>query len=367
MKKRSVESDGLVSVIIPVFNVAEFVSETLDSVTNQTYNNLEIIIIDDGSTDGSGEICEEYKRKDDRIIVVHQKNKGLSAARNTGLNMISGNAVAFLDSDDVYRPEFIEKTVEALIREKSDLIVCRYTIPFTNGRMKQDVKDKRYPSIDKGSYDRVGALQSLVEKKINNHVWNKLYRRSLWENIRFPVGHVFEDIDTTYRIIDQCERIYVIDEPLYLKRKHSGTITNTLTKKNIEEWLLARTHFESFVRKNTPGLFTEEQLDRFMQRKIYRLFDSYALCLGRNIDNELVLREYLRQELMNTRDEMKGCVSIHGKVIFQIISICPWLLRTVCQVYYATVRRLHTHRKHSGNILPHCFPPFSMTPEDDQF
>lgn len=113
---KDVENDILVSVIVPVYNVAPYLEDALNSVLDQTYEHLEIIIIDDGSTDGSGEICDEYRKRDNRIHVVHQENKGLSAARNAGLDHMSGAFVAFLDLDDLYHPEFIRTTLQALER-----------------------------------------------------------------------------------------------------------------------------------------------------------------------------------------------------------------------------------------------------------
>ena len=122
------EIGGLVTIIIPVYNTAPYLLEALDSVIQQDYSNLEIIIIDDGSTDGSEKICDIYAEKDSRIRVIHQENKGLSCARNTGLDIMSGDSVAFLDSDDVLHPTYVKTMVAAMCRKKTDLVVCRYSI-----------------------------------------------------------------------------------------------------------------------------------------------------------------------------------------------------------------------------------------------
>ena len=124
----------LISVIIPVYNVRHYLKEALDSVIFQTYRNLEIIIIDDGSTDGSREICDDYL-DDSRVTVIHQKNKGLSAARNAGLDIMTGEYVAFLDSDDAYQSSFIEEMVNAIVREVADIVVCKYTVHSTVSEM----------------------------------------------------------------------------------------------------------------------------------------------------------------------------------------------------------------------------------------
>ena len=123
MKKKS--NAPLVSVIIPVYNVAPYLEEALESVINQSYNNLEILVIDDGSTDGSEIICEEYAARDKRIRVIYQVNGGLSDARNTGLDLAAGEYIAFLDSDDAYRSNMIEVMLRAVMRYQADIIICR--------------------------------------------------------------------------------------------------------------------------------------------------------------------------------------------------------------------------------------------------
>ena len=126
----------LVSVIVPVYNVLPYLREALDSVINQTYKNLEILIVDDGSTDGSGEVCDEYL-SDPRVIVIHQENKGLSGARNTGLDRMTGEYVAFIDSDDAFKPEMIERMLETITRNKAEMSICGYYACETNSHMTE--------------------------------------------------------------------------------------------------------------------------------------------------------------------------------------------------------------------------------------
>ena len=153
---------GLVSIIIPIYNVAAYIEESLESVINQTYCNLEILLVDDGSTDGSGKMCDEYEKRDSRIRVVHQDNRGLSAARNTGLNMMSGDAVAFLDSDDALMPDYIEKMFATMAKENADLVLCKYLTYRTTGRMIGESIDKERPLIPGGIYDHISSLQAMV-------------------------------------------------------------------------------------------------------------------------------------------------------------------------------------------------------------
>lgn len=328
------KSNKLVSVIIPVFNVAPFLTEALNSVLNQTYTALEIIIVDDGSTDSSGQICEDYAKMDDRIRVIHQKNAGLSAARNTGLNMLTGEAVAFLDPDDAYRPDYIQKMTDVLFHQKADAVVCKYTIHITNGIMRQTGKDKVATKIDEGLYDRSFALRALAEETLNHIVWNKITPASVWANVRFPDGHVYEDIDTTYRIINQCNKICVLDEPLYMKRTRPGSITEVCSKRNIYDWLLAHHHFETFVSANIPDVFTLKHKWLLQQKRLRKMifsYANYALTNGNGDAFSVKLRDYI----VNTGPFIGiGKCTLPLKVGFWMICRCPTVFRVACGVYF---------------------------------
>ena len=140
-----------------MYNAKNYLRETIDSLINQTYKNLEIILINDGSTDDSGEICEEYAAKDKRVRVFHQSNKGVSATRNAGLDLMTGDFVAFLDSDDAYQPNCIEKMMDAMTRAEADIVACKYTEQKTIGQMSLNGREKIYPPIKPGSYDTASA------------------------------------------------------------------------------------------------------------------------------------------------------------------------------------------------------------------
>ena len=174
---------GLISVIIPVFNVEPYLVKALESVTCQTYRDLEIIIIDDGSTDGSGLICDDFANRDERIKVIHQENRGLSNARNAGLEIMKGEAVAFLDPDDSYHPDYIKAMAEAMDRTGAGIIVCRYKVHHEDGPKLHINKDTVWPSAESGLYGRIEALRALADGAINVSVWNKLYGSDLWKEI----------------------------------------------------------------------------------------------------------------------------------------------------------------------------------------
>lgn len=170
------KGDELVSVIIPVFNVKPYLAEALDSVLNQSYDNLEIIVIDDGSTDGSEEICDEYKNKDNRIIVFHQENKGLSSARNTGLDRANGQFISFLDPDDAMHPDMFQILLTTMKKENADIAVCGFS--FINTQDRMPISDIAKDKINSKAIDKNETLQKIFNGCIDTAVWNKLYTRA---------------------------------------------------------------------------------------------------------------------------------------------------------------------------------------------
>lgn len=171
----------LISVIVPVYNMEEYIKQCLDSILNQTYTNLEIIVVDDGSNDGSEKICDDYKNKDSRITVIHQKNSGVSVARNVGLDFCKGKFISFVDPDDYVEPQYIEYLYNSLIENCVDISLCDYNYVDKNSKI---TGNEKWDNID-----IIHGKELLKEnrKLINSVVWNKLYSRDIWKNLRFPV------------------------------------------------------------------------------------------------------------------------------------------------------------------------------------
>ena len=218
-----VSQTSLITIIIPVYNARPFLRKAIESAIYQTYSNIEIIIIDDGSDDGSVEIINYYAQKDKRIVVVHQENLGLSAARNVGLDKMSGDVVAFLD--------FIQEMLYFLIQKDADIVICGYidsNLPSNKGSIIRNPKMR-------GLYNRDEILRGLVDDSIGISVWNKIYRRELWDNIRFPEGYVYEDISTMFRLVNACKNVYLLNQPLYLYNMQPSSITHTYSWKNIND------------------------------------------------------------------------------------------------------------------------------------
>ena len=327
------ENDLLVSVIIPVYNVRPYICESIESAINQSYENIEIIIIDDGSTDGSGQICDQYAEIDRRIKVFHQENRGLSAARNFGLNAMTGDAVAFLDSDDSLHPDFILFMIETMLREEADIVVCQFSVNNTTSKMQLSNQDIVKPLIQKGISNRINALQTLVESTNNHIVWNKLYRQSIWQNIRFPEGHVYEDVDTTFRVLSQSERIYYLDQVLYLYRVRPCSITDTFSFKFCQDRLSAYSNLESFVDEHTPVYFTDEQACAVKKQYFTMMMNIYIQFYRSKVDDEKEFIQNLKTQIISIGKSIDN-MGWSNTIMYNGIRYCSGLLAGIYFVYH---------------------------------
>ena len=210
----------MVSVIIPVYNVKKYLEKSVGSVTSQTYKELEILLVDDGSTDGSGEICDKLADMDSRIAVVHKKNGGLSDARNVGLDIATGDYILFVDSDDTVNPELIERCVKTAEKYSADIVL------FDFEAVDEDTGRRGLFHSDFPPHTRIAPERNKVLYTTAPCAWNKLYRAELWKKtgIRYPVGLHYEDLATSPRIIFNAKIIVFLDAPpmyYYLLRKGS--------------------------------------------------------------------------------------------------------------------------------------------------
>ncbi len=245
----------LISVIIPIYKVEPYLRRAVDSVLNQTYTNLDIILVDDGSPDRCPKICDEYAASQARVRVIHKKNGGLSDARNAGLDVAGGDYIAFLDSDDYYAPGFIEILYDALTKNNAQIAQCRYLVTEKRGfDLSKDGNEsfEKYESLYRDGreittvYDRQELLKNQYDAICPDATyfivtWNKLYDARLFKDIRFPKGMIHEDEATTYRVFDRASRGVYVRIPLYAYYSMSSSITrDTFTVKRLD-WAYALT------------------------------------------------------------------------------------------------------------------------------
>ena len=208
-----------ISVIIPVYNVEKYLSACMESIIHQTYKNLEIILVNDGSTDSCPQICEEYAAKDNRIKVIHKKNGGLSDARNSGLEIATGEFISFVDSDDLLSLDFCQRLLDALIESDADIVECDFV------KFEEETEEiNEVEETDFELFNTLTALELLIKDYIQPMVWNKLYRRQVLENIKFPIGKIHEDVFWTYRVLGNAKRIVKIKKKMYWYRQQAKSI-----------------------------------------------------------------------------------------------------------------------------------------------
>ena len=222
-------NNPLITVIVPIYHVEKYLHRCIDSIIGQTYKNLEIILVDDGSGDACSGICDEYARKDSRIVVIHKENGGLSDARNKGIEIAKGEYLAFVDSDDYIHKDMYSILMEALIQTDSELSMCSYKYVY----------DGRPDEIDEsiGTDHHIEVMDGVKahhryysgDKKLELTVaWNKLYKKDLFSDLRYPKGRIFEDEFTTYKALYKCSRICFVDLPLYYYLQRSDSIIGVM-------------------------------------------------------------------------------------------------------------------------------------------
>ncbi|MGN0500557.1 MAG: glycosyltransferase family 2 protein [Ruminococcus sp.] len=202
----------LISVVVPVYKVEEYLNRCVDSILHQTFTDFEIILVDDGSPDNCGKICDEYAKKDNRITVIHKSNGGLSDARNAGIEWAFQNSnsewITFIDSDDWVHKDYLKLLYKAVKDNNVDVSVCRYV--ETTGEDDLKIQD------DESFVKLWNPEDFFVQENVNAIVaWGKLYRKNLWKDIRYPYGRIHEDEFTTYKLLFQNDKIAVVDKVMY--------------------------------------------------------------------------------------------------------------------------------------------------------
>ena len=223
----------LISIIIPCYKVEKYLDRCLESVVNQTYDNLEIILVDDGSPDNCPAMCDEWASKDSRITAIHKENGGLSSARNAALDVMNGEYLMFVDSDDYIAENAVELMYNRIITDGSDLAICNYKC--VTDTEDEDYWDNTYPVKDE-----VLDCKNAHEKINLGEYWHfvisccKLYKSALFDNFRFPVGKLHEDMLTSHLIIEKCKYVSCISDALYFYYQNTDSITHSYSIKRLD-------------------------------------------------------------------------------------------------------------------------------------
>lgn len=284
----------LISVIVPVYNVREYLERCIYSIINQTHNNLQIILIDDGSTDGSGHICDEFMRKDSRILSIHQSNAGQSAARNTGLNLVKGDFVAFIDSDDYWDSDMLEYLLSVMTAYECDISVC-------------SVRHVGFPGIDENenTLEKINIFTSYEAVKdtllgangLSGSACHALFRAKVIKNMTFMEGHLYEDLEFMVRAMLNANKVAASNTRKYnyCYRENNSSSTPTYRRKKDLDVVIQQI-------KNTITNSCPELIPMAEQRYI-----SNSMYLARSLHNgEKYMLSMIRKDLLKFKPEKKA-------------------------------------------------------------
>ena len=326
-----VSKEDLISVIVPVYNMEQYLERCVNSIVDQTYRNLEIILVDDGSTDCSPRMCDEYAAKDGRIKVVHKVNGGLSDARNAGLQVATGTYIGYVDSDDWIEPQMYQRMYEACIEHQAQVAVCRYA------KIYRDHVD-REGNGKVTVFDREGILKAYLadqpEYVVYNSVWSKLFDREVVEGVLFPVGKNSEDIMYTTKAFCKLEKAVYIDECLYdyvLDREGSIMNVNRTQRMFQDEIPFWREHI-TCIRE-----LVSRDMGDMAAYYFYRRLLSYYMELAVGEETRTAAKRIagiMRDENAEIRRVYTKAFEGKGDVIrMQLFLVSPGLYRIINKIY----------------------------------
>ena len=244
------ETRPKVSIIIPVYNVKEYLRRCFESILDQTFSAYEVIVVDDGSTDGGGLLCDELGARDARVRVFHQENGGLSAARNAGLARARGEYIAFLDSDDYVMPNFLERLLKTAETQNADIVMCQYQILLPNGKILF-----KHPGRNQVLSAPQAIRRLYRDVSVHHFAWNKLYKRALFfeAGFSFP-SMIFEDIASVHELFHQADKVVFIQDILYNYCQRKNSLFATIHSRRLNDYVRAMEMTKEYLERN--GLFS---------------------------------------------------------------------------------------------------------------
>ena len=290
----------LISVVVPIYNVENYLCRCVDSIISQTYSNIEIILVDDGSPDNCPKICDDYKKKDSRVVVVHKENGGLSDARNAGIKVMNGKYVTFIDSDDYVEKDYVEFLYNLIEKYNVKMSICSYKAIYDTGTILTQANDCEYTLTSSETLAKM-----LYHEDFNVSTWAKLYEASLFEKVEFPKGKIFEDALTTYKLVDQCDRIAVslVSKYNYMIRNNS-ILTGAFSVKKLT-LIDAYEEMGNYILKKYPNL-------------------SKAVTRSRVYTHISTLRQMVncKPKLKEKEKEYRKYILKHGKIVLHDRRAC---------------------------------------------
>lgn len=310
--------EPLISIIVPIYKVEAYLERCLESLMGQSYRNLEIILVEDGSPDRCGEICDAYARKDQRIRVIHQQNKGLSGARNSGIDIARGDYLAFVDSDDYVASDYIASLYQLICESGCTIAQCRFD--YVQG---EPIK------TEENSAWRIYRGESLMQQLYGEEeeatyfvvAWNKLYKRELFRNIRYPEGRIHEDEATTYKLFHEGKKLAFSDRALYgYFTENTGSITAKFSGKRLQ-WLTANEERIDFLKNNGY-----ESILPAAYRKLCDACITFYFRCTPDVEDGKQLKKDLKKRLSQYRVQGRAQIQklpMQTRIGYVLFSICP--------------------------------------------
>ena len=299
----------LISVIVPVYNVEAYLDKCISSIVNQTYRNLEIILVDDGSPDNCPAMCDAWKEKDSRIVVLHKENGGLSDARNAGMGAAHGEFISFIDGDDWIEPRFFEILQHELEAQNADVAAVQYRLCWEGDACELQ---SAYEHVT--VYDRQTAMRLLIQNQIKQVVWNKLYRSAQIRDIPFEKGKFHEDEFWTYQVIGRIERFAAIDYIGYDYFQRAGSIMGAGYSPKRLDAVEGKTRRQAYLTEHMPELAPEGARDLLFTC----LYPGQQVCKA--------LRGAEKKQAMQVlKTTSKGCTLLNRTVKTESKSHKLWL------------------------------------------
>lgn len=282
--------NDLISIVVPIFNMEKYLKKCIESIINQTYTNLEIILVNDGSTDKSANICDEYKKIDKRIKVIHKENGGLSDARNNGIKIAKGKYIGFVDSDDWIDLNMYENMYNEMINSNADIVICGRVIEYGDGKSTKWYNKGR---LEMNNIEALISLNSFC--CFDMAAWDKLYKTKLFDDIAYPYGKKCEDSYTTYKLFDKCKKIIYLPECYYHYYQREGSISNN-TKVNMDYIYGSYEQLKYIEKKHPEILYVAKANYAFSNNAMYHYM------LEKNIKDKNKMKQMLNEAKKYKKD-----------------------------------------------------------------
>lgn len=295
---------GKISIIVPVYNTKEYLRRCIESIQNQTYDNLEIICVDDGSTDGSGEVLDELSREDNRLVVVHTENGGVANARNIGMLKADGEYIGFVDSDDYLDLDMFSQLVKGMDNPEVDIVTCRYYFDYNNGEIVPAVNQKEVPQNEIQALDFLPYMYERdIYKGVGAYLWTKLFRTSLIKPdsqslfLSFMTDITgYDDVVFNAKAMLHCNKVVYINKPLYYYVQRENSIMHSNYKiKSTMKWVEAYRRTIDLFKENSVST---QALDYVIRMYVYRCGKTLEDVLGKDVNGDVeVLQEEIKKYL----------------------------------------------------------------------